>query len=327
MTDNLDWILKSALATQDSAHQSWLRTKPELRPKDGGLTLTVLGCGTMGVAILSGLLESLQSEESSPKTPAERLPSRLPSRFNACVRSSQSAKRVQSELDKYNANLHVFENDNVSAVKEADVILLACEPHAVDEVLGADGMKEALEGKLLISVLGGVSQKRLHEAIHPATCTIVRAMPNTAAAVRESMTVIVTSNPPLPEETTDLVAWIFTRIGKIVYLPESNIDAGTALCGAGPAFCALMAESMAAGAIRMGIPREEAYTMVAQVMRGTSGLLQQGEHPALLRDKVCTPGGGTVAGLQVLEEGAVRGTISKAVGEAANAAGQLGRRA
>lgn len=77
----------------------------------------------------------------------------------------------------------------------------------------------------------------------------------------------------------------------------------------------------------MGIPRHEAYTMVAQVMRGTTGLLQQhGEHPALLRDKVCTPGGGTVAGLQVLEDGAVRGAISRAVEESAKVVGRGGRK-
>lgn len=309
--------------------------------------MTILGCGTMGTAILGGILASLvQSAETmddDKSLPAERVPSRLPSRFYACVRSARGVKRVHDELDKYNANLHVFENDNVSAVKNSDVVLLACEPHVVDDVLGvaATGMQEALEGKLLISVLGGVSEHRLHQIIQgdsssssstskdskgtsssSSSCTIVRAMPNTAAAIRESMTVIVTSNPPVPEETTDLVSWIFTRIGQIIHLPESHIDASTALCGSGPAFCALVAESMAAGAIRMGIPRLEAYTMVAQVMRGTTGLLQHGEHPALLRDKVCTPGGGTVAGLQVLEEGAVRGTISRAVEESAKVVGR-----
>lgn len=316
--------------------------------------MTILGCGTMGTAILSGILASLvqsaEAMDNDKSLPAERIPSRLPSRFYACVRSARGAKRVHDELDKYNANLHVFENDNVSAVKDSDVVLLACEPHVVDDVLGvaATGMQEALKGKLLISVLGGVSEHRLHQIIQgdssnssstskdskgtssssssSSSCTIVRAMPNTAAAIRESMTVIVTSNPPVPEETTDLVSWIFTRIGQIIYLPESHIDASTALCGSGPAFCALVAESMAAGAIRMGIPRLEAYTMVAQVMRGTTGLLQHGEHPALLRDKVCTPGGGTVAGLQVLEEGAVRGTISRAVEESAKVVGRGGRK-
>lgn len=291
--------------------------------------MTILGCGTMGTAILSGILASLvqsaETMDNDKSLPAERIPSCLPSRFYACVRSARGAKRVHDELDKYNANLHVFENDNVSAVKDSDVVLLACEPHVVDDVLGvaAMGMQEALKGKLLISVLGGVSELRLHQIIQGDSYTIVRAMPNIAAAIRESMTVIVT---PVSEETADLVSWIFTRIGQILYLPESHIDASTALCGSGPAFCALVAESMAAGAIRMGIPRHEAYTMVAQVMRGTTGLLQHGEHPALLRDKVCTPGGGTVAGLQVLEEGAVRGTISRAVEESAKVVGRGGRK-
>lgn len=327
MAGDLDWILKAAIATQDTAHRSFVRGKPELRPKDDGLTLAVLGCGTMGTAVLGGILDSLESTESSGTNVSEKTPLRLPTRFNACVKSARGASRVHSELDRYNANLQVFENDNLTAIQEADVILLACEPHGLEHLLQAEGMNKALAGKLLISILAGVSQQRLHDILakRDCQCTIVRAMPNTAAAVRESMTVIASQNPPLPEDTVELLDWIFTRIGKVVHLPESNMNAGTALCGAGPAFCALVVESLAAGAIRMGLPREEAYTMAAQVMKGTSGLLQKGEHPALLREKVCTPGGGTIAGLQVLEEGAVRGTISKAIGETARVAGHLGQ--
>jgi pyrroline-5-carboxylate reductase len=102
------------------------------------------------------------------------------------------------------------------------------------------------------------------------------------------------------------------------------MDASTALCGSGPAFFALILEAAADGAVAMGIPRAEAQKMAAQTMRGAAGLVLAGEHPAVLRDKVSTPGGCTIGGLLVLEEGSVRGTVSRAVREATVVASQLG---
>jgi pyrroline-5-carboxylate reductase len=103
------------------------------------------------------------------------------------------------------------------------------------------------------------------------------------------------------------------------------MDASTALCGSGPAFFALMLEAIIDGAVAMGLPRVEAQKMAAQTMKGTAEMVLQGEHPALLRDKVTTPGGCTIGGLLVLEEGRVRGTVAKAVREATVVASQLGK--
>ena len=156
-------------------------------------------------------------------------------------------------------------------------------------------------------------------------CIVVRAMPNTAALIRESMTVIATSTPPLPPDLDALVMWMFTRIGRVVQLPTTVMDASTALCGAGPAFFALMLEAMADGAVAMGLPRAEAQLMAAQTMKGCSGLVLGGEHPAMVREKVCTPGGCSIGGLMVLEEGKVRGTLARGIREAAVVAAELGK--
>ncbi|KAI9649507.1 delta 1-pyrroline-5-carboxylate reductase [Ciborinia camelliae] len=314
------------------------------------MTLTVLGCGTMGIAILSGILSSLNTPStttSSPfttsgtSTPAPT-PSRLPSKFIACVRRPESAKKVKQALSSHltsgTPSLTILQNDNVTAVQRADIILLACKPYMVQEILSEPGMGQALAGKLLISICAGVTIEQLYsELFNEQTkgltdlasaanpCTIVRAMPNTASQIRESMTVISTSNPPLPPDITSLLTWIFTRIGEVVFLPPSTMDACTALCGSGPAFFALMLEATIDGAVAMGLPRAEAQKMAAQTMRGAAGLVLSGEHPALLRDKVSTPGGCTIGGLLVLEEGRVRGTVARAVREATVVAGQLGR--
>lgn len=244
----------------------------------------------------------------------------------------ESGKRIQDELSKYETKVTIHENNNLQAVQDADVIILGCKPELAERILGGNEMRSALQGKVLISILAGVTEAQLSSIIYPkgpapafGGCRIVRAMPNIAATVRESMTVISKSDPPLSEETDKIVTWIFTRIGRVVHLPSENMDACTALCGSGPGFVAIMLESMVAGAVAMGVPREEAYIMAAQTMRGTTGLvLQGGEHPAMVRDRVMTPGGCTVGGMLVLEEGGLRGTIAKAVREATVVASQLG---
>jgi pyrroline-5-carboxylate reductase len=297
----------------------------------------------MGIAILSGILSSLyelqgngvakptllQSSQSGTNTPSiEELPTRLPSRFIACVRRPESAKKVKQALAAHMKAITTVQNDNVNAVNEADVILLGCKPYMVNDILTEAGMREALKGKLLISICAGVPVTQIEEILYgegERECKVVRAMPNTASGIRESMTVIATSVPPLPPQVSALVTWIFKRIGDVVHLPASTMDASTALCGSGPAFFALMLEATIDGAVAMGLPRAEAQRMAAQTMRGAAGLVLAGEHPALLRDKVSTPGGCTIGGLLVLEEGRVRGTVARAVREATVVASQLGK--
>jgi pyrroline-5-carboxylate reductase len=293
--------------------------------------------GDLGTAILSGIFDSLsppsdtpdQSKALAPTDPTA--PAKLPARFSACVTRAESGRRIKKELEKYETPITIHGNNNLQAVQDADIIILGCKPHVAEKILGNEEMRAALKGKLLISILAGVTEIQLGKIVYPdgtapfGACKIVRAMPNMAATVRESMTVIGTSDPPLPEETNKMVDWIFTRIGRIVRLPPANMDACTALCGSGPGFVAIMLESMVAGAVAMGVPREDAYIMAAQTMRGTTGLvLQGGEHPAMVRDKVMTPGGCTIGGMLVLEEGGLRGTIAKAIREATVVASQLG---
>jgi pyrroline-5-carboxylate reductase len=225
--------------------------------------------------------------------------------------------------------LTILQNNNVKGVKQADVVILGCKPQGVKDVLQEEGMKEALQGKLLISICAGVTVKQVEGILYGGDkpeCRVVRVMPNTAAINRESMTVIATSEPPLPPQWDSLVAWIFTRIGLIARLPPAAMDVSTALCGSGPAFFALVLEAMADGAVMMGMPRAEAQLMAAQTMRGTAGMVLNGEHPAMIREKVSTPGGCTIGGLFVMEQGTVRGTIARTIRTATEVASGLGRK-
>ncbi|KAH6661297.1 pyrroline-5-carboxylate reductase [Truncatella angustata] len=320
------------------------------RPNEGGdLTMAVLGCGNMGIAILSGILASVESLsgpkplQTDPAHPPEEVPASLPTRFIACVRSTESAKRVKKALWQHTSYVKVVTKDNLAAVKRSEIILLACKPHAIKPILSEPGMAKALEGKLLISICAGITVSHIESILHGsepelftnhddaekgderARCQIIRALANTASIIGEGMTVIADSNAPPPPEIAKLVTWIFRRIGAVVYLPSHSMDASTALVGSAPGFFSLVLEAAIDGAVAMGLPRAEATRMAAQSMRGTASMVLEGEHPATLRDRVATPGGCTIGGLMILEEGGVRGTISRAVRESATIASALGR--
>lgn len=262
----------------------------------------------------------------------------MPSRFIACVTRDASAKRVKTTLSSHTSSITILQNENLKGVQQADVVLLGCKPKNLkDGILREPGMREALRGKLVISILAGTPIESLEESVYgsgvPAEkdplaegkCRFVRVMPNTASLIRSSMTVIADSAPPLSSSQTALVSWILSRIGRVVHLPPYMMDAATALCGSGPAFFALMLEAMADGAVAMGLPRAEAQTMAAQTMKGTAEMVLNGQHPALLREQVCTPGGCTAGGLQVLEDGRVRASVATGVRTASVAASRLGR--
>lgn len=233
----------------------------------------------------------------------------------------------------------MLQDDNLRGVQEADVVLLGCKPQMAREILSEPGIQRALQGKLLISILAGVPVPQLEEILYghgtygygtnefsvEKRCKIVRAMPNTASRINESMTVIAHSNPPLPPHLSALTTWIFTRIGRVIHIKPSLMDVSTALCGSGPAFFSLFMEALTDGAVAMGIPVAEARVMAAQTMKGTAGLVLAGEHPAVLREKVSTPGGCTIGGLLVLEEGTVRGVAARCLRETTEVASDLGK--
>lgn len=296
----------------------------------------------MCTAIVSGVLESLRDTThpansiSDASKSSKGPPLKIPTRFIACVTRDASAKRVHNALSPLTDSLTIVTRDHAEAIQEADVVLLGCKPYHLTTVLTQNGMREALAGKLLISVLAGVTTAQILETVMKGNQRhsllpelkpyyIVRAMPNVAALVRQSMTVIAHLDPHIPSHFIDIVTWIFSRVGSVVKLPPHLMDASTALCGSGPATCALVLEAMADGGLAMGIPRAEAQLMAAQTMKGCADMILNGEHPALFREKVSTPGGCTIGGLLVLEEGGVRGSVARSVREATVVASRLGQ--
>ncbi|KAL5511620.1 PRO3 [Sanghuangporus vaninii] len=321
-----------------------------------GYTLCVLGCGTMGIAVLSGVVASLEqlpnyhpngtlpsflssaSSSAVPKwehhtsgtvTPVGAPGASLPSRFIACVNREDSVRHLMQIFHGkggLSESVEIVSNENVESVKESDVILLCVKPQHAHSVLSEPGMKEALRGKLLISILAGVTIPQL-EALVDSSTRVVRAMPNTPCKIREGMTVVSTL-PVKPETELDrqIILRIFSSIGRCRFLPEKNFDACTALSASGPAFACVFLEAMADGGVMMGLPRAEALELAAQTLQGAARMsLQSGTHPAQIKDAVTTPGGCTIAGLLTLEDGKVRSTIARAIQVATERASELGQ--
>ncbi|KAL8666975.1 MAG: hypothetical protein Q9168_007354 [Polycauliona sp. 1 TL-2023] len=323
--------------------------------------LTILGCGTLGSAILFGLLASSE-EEKLKKVPSNvvnhkkdthlgngydhEIPKhiRKPSRIVACVRTEQSAEVLRKQLAASEQALAVtvIRGDNVRAVQAADTILLGCQPQDLDSCLGAPGMENALSGKLLISILAGVTIPQIEQVLARGetkesaktngatktadtdrTTSIVRAMPNTASFVRASTTVITACSMATPSDLR-LVDWLFTCIGTVTYITAAQFDACTALCGSTPAFFALFIESLLDGAVALGLKRSEAQVMAAQTMKGAACLILAGEQPETVKEKVATPGGSTIQGVLALERKALRATVADALISCTAAASTLG---
>lgn len=255
-----------------------------------------------------------ESFNATPSTSAK------PSRFIACVRHPKSADRIfRAVKGKISSSkLDVLTNENLRGVGAADIVLLAFKSSMMRTILSAPGIAAALEGKLLISVLAGISEAEIHETLSVQTLGdhkkqakfhIIRAMPNIASSVRASMTLIGTDKDWARTDFLDITDWIFLRIGKVMHIPSSRMDASTTLCSSGPAFWAIILEAMVDGAVLLGLPRDDALTMAAHTMRGVADLVLNGEKPLTIKDKVATPGGSTMRGIEVLEQGSIAAVI------------------
>ncbi|OLN87219.1 Pyrroline-5-carboxylate reductase 2 [Colletotrichum chlorophyti] len=283
------------------------------------LTLCILGCGNLGIPILKSLLDATNDRDNA-----------LPiSHFIACVRSQKSEDSLKERFQQDGHKLAISRGDNIAALQKSNVVILGVDPGDVEAALSQPGVVEALDDKLLISVAAGWTRKKLETALYGSETTndnragrawVVRTLPNIAAVVSQSLTAIEVSEPVVPPRFMELVEAIFQRVGKTVQIPPRLMNATTALGGSTPAFFAVICDALIDAAVAVGVPRNLAQTMTFQSMLGTATMMQGGVHPALLKDQGTSPEGCTIAGLMVLEEGAVRGHVGRALREAVTVA-------
>jgi pyrroline-5-carboxylate reductase len=223
--------------------------------------------------------------------------------------------------------------NNAALFRACDVVVLAVKPQQMDAVLseiaGTSGYG-VKRPKLVISIAAGIPLRRVEEHLHPPLdadgrkrLAMVRVMPNTPALVGAGVSgMSPNENAGAPEQAA--AREILEAMGRVVVLPEAQLDAVTGVSGSGPAYVFYLAEAMAAGGVQAGLDAGDAAELALATIEGAARLMRErGEDPASLRRKVTSPGGTTEAALRVLEDHEVGRRIADAVGAAARRAGEL----
>jgi pyrroline-5-carboxylate reductase len=238
--------------------------------------IAIIGGGNLGTAIAEGLLKSKFSKASDI----------IVTKRNVSTLKSLKEKGIE------------ITSDNAAALKKSEVIILAVKPFQVNEVL-ASIKKELNANKLLISVVTGVTMSEIENLIK-RNLPIFRAMPNTAIAIQESMTCVCSSHAGITE--IKYVHNLFNKLGKVVTIDEKLMEAATILGACGTAYAMRYIRASIQGGIEIGFDAATASLIAAQTVKGAAELLlQKGSHPEQEIDKVTTPKGCTIAGLNEME--------------------------
>lgn len=264
-------------------------------------TITVIGAGNIGHALIGGLIRGEYLNASQ-------------------VWATRRSKEAQEALADEFPGLRTGA-DNATAVAEASVVVLAVKPQNAPQVL--EEIRPQLQGEtMLVSVLAGVTTEGLEEIIGKPL-PVVRTMPNTPMLVDEGATAIAGGHYATDEHLL-LVRTMFEAVGKVEEVPEYLMDAVTGLSGSGPAYVYMFIEALTDAGVKQGIPRPTAFRLAAQTVFGAAKLvIDTGRHPAILRDEVTTPGGTAIAAVAELESHGLRTMLINAVATATERSKEL----
>jgi len=254
----------------------------------------------MGSAILQGMLASGKWGSAD---------------VEALVATESSAVSLR---EKYGITVHTSLPSQPGAY---DIVVLAVKPGLIKSVL------QPWHGKfgerLLISVATGVTIEGLQVTLGDPKAAVIRAMPNTPAQIGRGITVRAAA-PGIDPTRLAAADAILEACGTVLPLEESLIDAATAISGSGPAYFFLVIEALADAGVRLGLPTAVALQLATETAAGSAELLiQSGEHPAILRSKVTSPGGTTIAAIHALESHGLRAAFFEAAAAAARRAAEL----
>jgi pyrroline-5-carboxylate reductase len=264
------------------------------------MKLAIIGCGQMGETILKGLFHSKVITSDS-------------------VAITTKFEEHEKQLRQRYPNVLVTQNNN-DAIQNADIVLLAVNPDAAKQVLTP--MAGKLNSKILVSICAGITTEKL---VKWSQCNkVVRAMPNIPCKISEG-TIAICTAAETPKKDQETIFNLFSNLGMCIPVDEIHMNTITALAASGPAFAFVILEALADGAVMMGLPRQLAAKLTAQMFQGSARLLlKTGEHPAALKDQVTTPGGITTAGLLEMEDGRIRSTLARTIQKAVTRASKLG---
>jgi pyrroline-5-carboxylate reductase len=267
-----------------------------------GKRIGFVGCGNMGEALVKGLVEANVVEAGT------------------LMAADTRGDRLADLERRYGVRIA---KDNVELVRESDVVVLAVKPQIMKAVL-TEIASPLSRRQLVISIAAGVATTTIRTGVGK-DIRLIRVMPNTPALVLEGATAIAKASG-LEAGDLEIAQEIFGAVGKVVVLEEELMDAVTGLSGSGPAYVAVVIESLADGGVKMGLDRATAMLLATQTVLGAAKLLlETGVHPGSLKDMVSSPGGTSITGIAALEEGGIRTTFIKAVERATLRSRELGR--
>lgn len=248
--------------------------------------IVIIGGGVMGGAIAAGLVSDGWQQVS--------------------VVEANPLRREQ--LDAHPGLRVVATASEVLA--DAEVVALVVKPKDVYALCDQIGT-ELPDDALVLSMCAGVSLAELGAHL-PAQTPIIRVMPNTGAQVGEAMSAL-SPNAAATSAHQDLAVALLSAVGRAIVVPEQLQDAVTALSGSGPAYVFYLAEAMIEAGVQLGLSRDQSDQLVRQTIIGSAKLLATGDHPAVLRERVTSPGGTTAAAIRQLDAHAVRAAVSDAI--------------
>ena len=254
------------------------------------MKLGIIGLGNMATAMLGGIIGAglVKAEDISGSDYSEA-----------------AGRAIEEKLGIHTGT------DNLAAIKNAEIVILAVKPQVYDTVLNQiKGHVSA--GQVVISIAPGKTLSYL-EGYFGGDKKIVRLMPNTPALVGEGCTGVCKNGNVSDEEFKTVMA-LLNSFGKAYEVTENQMDAVVAISGSSPAYVFMLIEAMADGAVAEGLPRKTAYEMAAQAVLGSAKMvLETGRHPGDLKDMVCSPAGTTIEAVGVLEAEGFRGAVIDAV--------------
>ncbi len=251
--------------------------------------IAFIGGGNMAEAIIRGLLREEVGD-------------------GICVAEINPARR--DELMIRFPNVRII-GDAAEAAQWGEVVILAIKPQQADTALDLIEPVVTPE-KLVISIMAGIPSSKIEANLAPG-CRVIRAMPNTPALIGAGATAICSGRKASVDDL-DLARQIFALTGIAVSIEEKLMDAVTGLSGSGPAYIFTFIEALSDAGVKNGLPRDVSAQLAAQTVLGAARMVAEtGEHPSLLKEKVTSPGGTTIAALHVLENGSFRGVIMNAV--------------
>ena len=246
-----------------------------------------IGMGHIGTAIMNSLIETHKKEDL----------------LFTCAHPERGVKINEKTGVR-------FVSSNQLCAREADILILAVKPVVYDRVL--EEIRPEIGGsKLVISLAPGITIAEVSEKLGGFK-RIVRAMPNTPAQIREGMTGICYDDSRFTDGDREELAQLFLSFGRMKKLDERLMDAVTVISGSSPAFVFMFIDALSDAGFRYGMKKTDALEMAAQALLGSAKMvLETGEHPSLLKDAVCSPGGTTIEAVAALEETGFRNVVLK----------------